>query len=213
MKALHSGTRSQAFQAEYHLRRNDAPEFDAGQPGRIDLARMFVEKMLVKDLTARPIRIVELGCGAGDISGPYSGEKVYSTPRGTIDTGGIEVVGVDFVPVAKETCARRFPEMKFILAPVEDVEPIDSDLLIMCEFLEHVADPLTITRQWMAKSRFALIGHPLNEPDPPFEHGHCWSYSFDDWHNWFRHNNYNIWERVLFPMGFYEMVLGHGSKQ
>lgn len=211
MKALHGG-RSREFQAQYHLKRNDAPEFDQGQPGRIDLCRMFVEKMLIKDLTHRPLRIVELGCGSGDISGPYSGHKVYTTPRGTIDTTGIEVIGVDFVPVAAKQLARRFPEMKFVLAAVEDLEPIECDLLIMCEFLEHLADPETIASAWMAKAKLALIGHPLDEPDPPYEHGHSWSYSLQDWGDWFTRANFQIWERVMFRMGYYEMVLGHGSK-
>lgn len=214
MKALHGG-RSREFQHEYHRKRNDAPEFDAGQPGRIDLARMFIEKMLVKDLPYRPLRIIELGCGSGDVTGPYSFiDRAYSMPRGTIDLTGIEVIGIDLVPVAGEKVMRRYPNMTFLWSPVEELKPIDCDLLVMTEFLEHVADPLAIVDAWMPHARWALIGHPLDEPDPPYEHGHAWSYSMQDWADWFHRNNFHIWERVTFPMGYYEnMVMGHGSRK
>lgn len=213
MRALHGG-RTREFQTEYHRGRNDAPEFDQGQPGRIDLARFFIEKMLVKDLTHRPLRIVELGCGAGDVTGPYSMGRRYEIPRGSIDTKGVEVIGVDFVPIAAIKCAERWPGMTFLLSPVEDLTPVDCDLLVMTEFLEHVADPLAITDAWMPHARWALIGHPIDEPDPPYEHGHSWSYSLEDWAQWFGRYNFHIWERVLFPMGSYNtMVMGHGSRR
>lgn len=211
MKPLHGG-RSKNFQLDYHLKRNDAPEFDQGQPGRIDLARFLIEKILVKDLRRRPLRIVELGCGAGDVSGPFSGDGSFYTPRGSIHCGGIEVVGVDVVPIAKEKCAARWPKMEFILSPVEDLEPMDCDILVMTEFLEHLADPLTVASKWMPHAKWAVIGHPLNEPDPPYEHGHAWSYSMEDFLGWFGLAPMPIWEVFRFPMGYYEeMVMGHGG--
>lgn len=213
MKPLHGG-RTTEFQHQYHLKRNDAPEFDVNQPGRIDLARFFIEKMLLKDLTRRPLKIVELGCGAGDVTGPYSMGMTFHTTRGPIDTQGIEVIGIDVVPVAKEKCNRRYPSMNFILSAVEELTPIDCDLLVMTEFLEHLADPITVADRWMGKAKWALIGHPLDEPDPPYEHGHAWSYELSDWTNWFTRNNFEIWERVTFPMGYYDyMVMGHGSRR
>lgn len=215
MVPLHDGTRDAAFQHQYHLGRNDAPEFEHGQPGRIDLARMIVEKILVKDLRRRPLTIVELGCGAGDISGPYSMSERYNTPRGEIDTMGIEVHGYDIVPIAGVKIAERYPDMKFHLGPVEEVQPYDCDLLIMCEFLEHLADPQAVTSAWMPHAQWAIIGHPLNEPPPNgFEHGHCWSYTEADWDNWFYDNGHQIWEKILFPMGHWErMIIGHGSRR
>lgn len=203
-------------QLAYHLGRNDAPEFDVGQPGRIDLARFFIEKMLLKDLTRRPLRIVELGCGSGDVTGPYAGNgkegPVYMFPRGTIDCKDIEVIGIDVVPVAAEKIGRRFPYMTSIVSPVEMLAPIDCDLLVMTEFLEHVTDPVKITSDWMPHARMALIGHPLDEPDPGYEHGHSWSYDDEDWLDWFRNNGFNVWERMHFPMGYWDrMVMGHGS--
>jgi Methyltransferase domain len=191
--------RSRQEQIDYHLRRNDAPEFDQQQPGRIDLARFLIDKILKKDLTRRPLRFIELGCGAGDITGPYSGE--------------IEVHGYDVVPVAQEKCATRWPEMKFHLGAVEDAEPQDCDLLVMCEFLEHVDDPIKIVTDWLPRAKWAIIGHPLNEPDPPYETGHIWSYTQEDWYHWFEIGGHHVWERLNFPMGYWDtMVIGHSCR-
>lgn len=202
----------QRDQVQYHRNRGDAPWFDVAQPGRIDLTRMFIEKILMAD-PGRPFRIVELGCGAGDVSGPYSGEEVYRYPRGIIDCAPIEVVGIDVTAGAKEAVARRFTQMRFIDSPVESLEPIDCDLLVMTEFLEHVADPVAIARSWMGQARWALIGHPLDEPDPGYEHGHAWSYTEEDWVDWFHRVDFHIWEKVVYPMGHWErMILGHGSR-
>lgn len=211
MRPLHGG-RTREFQIDYHLGRNDAPEFDKGQPGRIDLARFLIEKILAKDLRRRPLRIVELGCGAGDVSGPFSGAAVWDNPRGTIDCMQIEVIGIDVVPIAKQKVAERYPDMKFMLADVQDVDPIDCDILVMTEFLEHLADPIMVASTWMPHAKWAVIGHPLDEPDPPYEHGHSFSYSMEDFHAWFAMAPMPIWEVFRFPMGYYDnMVMGHGG--
>ncbi len=213
MTPLHPG-RSEYDQLGYHLGRNDAPEFDVNQPGRIDLARFFIEKMLIKDLTRRPLRIVELGCGSGDVTGPYSTSQTLVTVRGPIDLTGIEVIGIDLVPVAGEKIARRYPHMKFYQGDVAQMEPIDCDLLVATEFLEHLTDPKAVMDAWMPHAEWALIGHPLNEPDPPYEWGHYWSYTEDDWVAWFHERGMQIWEKVKFPMGHWpEMIMGHGSKR
>jgi len=213
VKALHGGSRSFGDQMAYHLKDGRAIDFEANQPGRIDIARFLLEKILVQE-QARPLRIIELGCGAGDISGPYSGSAIYRQPRGGIDCDGIEVIGVDVVPAAQVACNTRWPGMTFMLQPVEEIEPIDCDILVMCEFLEHVEKPLDIIDRWMTRARWAIIGHPLDEPDPPFEPGHCWSYTEDDWVGWFQRAGFQPWEKFVFPMGTYErMVIGHGSRR
>ena len=193
-------SRSQKEQVDYHLRRNDAPEFDKGQPGRIDLARFLVDKILKKDLTRRPLKFIELGCGAGDITGPYANE--------------VEVHGYDVVPVARETYARRWPNATFHLGQVEEAEPQECDLLVMCEFLEHVDDPISIVQKWLPLAKWAIIGHPLYEPNPPYETGHIWSYTREDWYAWFEMAGHHVWERLEFPMGYYDtMVIGHSCRK
>lgn len=221
--------RSQDEALEYHLKRNDTPNFTMGQAGRVELAHFLIDKILKKDLVRRPLRIVELGCGSGDITGPYArasemidvttyadaferpGEPVLIPAAGA--TMEIEVIGIDVVPQAKVSCGARFPLMDVRIAPVEEAEPIECDILVMCEFLEHVVDPVAIVSAWLPLAKWAVIGHPLNEPDPPFEPGHNWSYTLADWHNWFKLGNHQPWERFMFPMAAWEnMVIGHSAR-
>lgn len=207
------GQRTEREALDYHLKRNDTPDFTAGQPGRIDLAHFLLEKILVKDLTRRPLKIIELGCGSGDVTGPFSlRDSVYTMPRGEIDTYGIEVLGIDVVPQALHA-RDRFPDMDIIISPVEGVAPMECDILVMTEFLEHVIDPEKIVRDWLPLAKWAVIGHPLDEPDPPFEVGHNWSYTLQDWHRWFEMGGHHAWERFLFPMGWWDnMVMGHSCR-
>lgn len=201
MQRLWDRTREE--QIDYHLRDGRAPEFDKGQPGRIELARFLIDKILHKDLTARPLTFIELGCGAGDITGPYTLPPPF----------GIHVIGYDVTPAAQETCARRWPDMEFHLQPVEEAEPQDCDVLVLCEVLEHLDDPVSLVRAWLPKARWAIIGHPLNEPNPPFESGHLWSYTREDWYDWFRIGGHHPWERFEFPMGVYDtMIMGHSAR-
>lgn len=193
-------------QIQYHLDDGRAPEFDKGQPGRIDLARFCLDKILARALTYRPLKLVELGCGAGDITGPYAMPEAWGKHR-------VEVHGYDVVPMAQETCARRWPFMEFHLGPVEEAEPQDCDLLVLCEFLEHVDDPQAIIKKWLPKAKWVIIGHPLYEPNPPYETGHIWSYTLEDWWAWFTDNDYTIIEQFRFPMAPYtDMVLGYGVR-
>jgi hypothetical protein len=208
--------RTQQEQIDYHLRRNDTPNFSEGQPGRIDIARFLVDKIIKKDigatLTDRPLKFVELGCGSGDITGPYS-QPIWVGDR-KILSGDVEVYGYDVVPQAAVSVGARFPNMHIEIGPVEEVEPFECDLLVMCEFLEHVNDPWSIVNAWMPKAHFAIIGHPLDEPSPPYETGHIWSYNLGDWQAWFEATGHHVWERFLFPMGYYDnMVIGHGSRK
>jgi len=198
MKALHGG-RTFTEQIDYHLADGRAPEFDKGQRGRVNLARSYIKAILTK--IPRPLRIVELGCGSGDVSGPYARE-------------GIEVIGVDVTQAAALACMRRWPAMTFLLSPVEKLRPTECDVLVMTEFLEHVADPKAVADAWMPLAKWAVIGHPIDEPDPPIEMGHAWSYSVDDWVAWFEDRSYTVLGRTEFPMGPYpHMILGYGQRQ
>lgn len=196
MQRLWSRTRDE--QIAYHLADGRAPEFDQSHPHRIELARGLVDKAVG---VGQEQTIVELGCGAGDISGLFSTSGVH------------RVHGFDVVPAAREACARRWPLMQFTLGPVEDVVPFECDVLVLCEFLEHVDDPIAIARDWLPKARQVVIGHPLNEPDPPLETGHIWSYTTDDWENWFAIGGHVRQERIIFPMGPWpDMVIGRGVR-
>jgi hypothetical protein len=208
------GGRSQQEAWDYHTGRNDAPEFESSQAGRVDLARFLIDKILAKDLHRRPLTIVELGCGAGDVTGPYSRPiEVHISDQDFPEPSGIDVHGYDIVPVAGEKIARRYPNMTFHLGPVEDVTPYPCDILVMTEFLEHVTDPLAIVKAWGPLAKWMVVGHPLDEPDPPYEPGHNWSYTREDWRNWFHVAGHHWWEELRFPMAAWDaMVIGHGCR-
>jgi len=185
-------------QIDYHLADGRAPEFDKEQAGRVALARFLIDKIIVFQGSPR-VRIIELGCGAGDVSGPYSNDH--------------EVTGYDVTFMSEEVCARRWPNMKYQRVPVETISPEACDILVMTEFLEHVHDPVEIVHNWLPLAKWSVIGHPLDEPDPPFEPGHIWSYTRDDWRHWFQIGGHQWLEEFRFPMGGWDaMILGHSRR-
>ena len=178
---------------QVHLDRNDAPIFENTQPWRIAVARGLVWRIL--DEVPFPATIWELGCGAADIAGAFSNTH--------------SVHGVDVVPVAKEICAQRFPNLDFRLAKIEDIEPQDSDILILTEVLEHLTDPLKVVGDWMPRAKWSVIGHPLVGAGPDDEPGHRWAYDLADFNNWFSANGHALLEAFHFSMGPYpSMVIG-----
>jgi len=200
VKRVGGGERTFESQMEYHLADGRSPHFDVGQPDRIKLARVLLNRSITRlETPGQALKIVELGCGAGDVTGPWAGTH--------------DVIGIDVVPQSQIECNTRWPDMTFMLRPVEEVCPIECDILVMTEFLEHVSDPVTITREWMRLAKEAIIGHPLDEPDPPFEGGHFWSYDLEDFDAWFTANGYTIVEKFIFPMGPWpRMVIGNGGR-
>jgi hypothetical protein len=203
-------------QITYHLRDGRAPEFDkGGQAVRVRLARHIIDNLILDHmpgaLRGQRLKIVELGCGAGDISGPYSNPVVLS---GGAPTTPADVHGFDLTQAAADTCARRWPRMTVTIKPVEEIEPIDCDILVLCEFLEHIDDPVSLVKKWLPHAAWVIIGHPLNEPNPPYETGHIWSYSLEDWLGWFELGGHYSWDRFVVPMGPYEsMIMGYGSRR
>ena len=185
-------------QIDYHLADGRAPWFIETQTGRIELARFLIDKIIREHEGYPRLKVVELGCGAGDISGPLNKDH--------------NVIGFDVTAAAEEACRERWPRMAFRRQPVEDVAPFESDILVMTEFLEHVIDPVSIVKSWLPLARWAVIGHPLHEPDPPIEPGHIWSYTRTDWRHWFELGDHQWWEEFRFPLGVYdEMILGHSK--
>jgi hypothetical protein len=165
--------------------------FADAQAHRVEKARGFIEALL-PDCGERP-KIVEPGCSAGDISG-------YFTSRA-------EVIGIDVVPRAIELCRERYPDMTPVLSQAEVLAPIDCDILVLCEFLEHIDDPVSFVSSWLPHCRFAVIGHPLEDPGG-IEPGHAWSYTLDDYLGWAAMGGHEVMETDLFSGPFPTMVMG-----
>jgi 2-polyprenyl-3-methyl-5-hydroxy-6-metoxy-1,4-benzoquinol methylase len=190
--------RTYGEQIDYHLADGRAPIFDEGQPGRVEKAREYVDQ-LIADF-GRPVVIRELGCGAADISGRYAEAN--------------EVYGYDVVPMAETVALERFPAMQFRLGPIERVTPEPCDILVLCEVLEHIYDPVRLVNSWLPLAKSVIIGHPLNEPKPYVEAGHIWRYNDQDYMNWFHLGGHQLVEVTKFSMGpFPEMVIGYGKRE
>ncbi len=146
--------------------------------------------------------IVELGCGTGDICGPHVKHA--------------EVVGFDVNPAAIRVAKQRFPGGMFVEKPIENVSLLgaDCDILVMCEVLEHLEDPLQRVKVLGPQAKFMLVSHPLDEAlNSDISGGeHRWSFDMDDFHEWFRAAGHRLLKTGLFQMGMYRMVIGLGRR-
>lgn len=166
------------------------------QTYRVEKAKLFVKSAL-SALPEMP-KIVEPGCSAGDISGPFADRA--------------QVIGIDVVPAAVKLARERYPKMMVIEGIADDMPPVECDILVLCEFLEHITDPVAFVRGWLPLAKFVVIGHPLNDPGGA-EPGHVWSYTYDDYLDWFRIGGHGVIETHLFSGPFPEMVMGIGQRE
>lgn len=195
MKRLHEATHEEVI--AYNLRDDGQAVtiFEQVQPYRVQKARSFVRAVL-NNYTTRAI-IIEPGCSSGDVSGFFSNEH--------------DVCGIDVVPAAVQATRSRWPRMNVLHAQAEDIAPVDCDILVLCEFLEHITDPVDFVQRWLPLAKHVVIGHPLN--DLGYEPGHVWSYTYEDYLNWFVLGGHQMVETHLFAMDpFPEMVLGLGRR-
>lgn len=165
------------------------------QTGRVMTARGIIETILVE--LGRPAVIWELGCSAGDISGHFAEEH--------------EVHGVDVTPHAVELTRQRYPKMDVQLAEAEDITPQPCDILVLCEFMEHVTDPVKLITDWAPLAEYLVIGHPLVGDGHDPEEGHLWAYEESDFRAWFEMTGFTLRDSWTFPMG-YHMIIGWGAK-
>lgn len=179
---------------EYNLRDGRSPIFAETQASRIEMAR----KLAAAQLTKEHSMIVELCCGSCDISGFFSEDHV--------------VTGVDVVPASRDVVAERWPRVSFIFDRVERVAAFPCDLLVLCETLEHVTDPIQLVSDWGRMAQAMLISHPLYEW-PAIEPGHVWSYDDADFNNWFTIAGMEVVDAYTYDMGpFPKMIIGTGRR-
>jgi len=172
---------------------------DGVQNLRIANARKYVFGAL-GGLSEGMRTIVELGCGVLDISGPLSPMH--------------EVIGVECSPNTAQRAKEMYPKAMVSIQPVEEVVPFPCDVLVLCEVLEHLMDPLGIVDKWLPMARTAVISHPLNEPlDSGLAGGdHCWSFSEKDLRHWFFLGGHELQAQEAFQMGSYQIGLARGAR-
>jgi hypothetical protein len=169
-------------------------EGDGSHGPRIIKAREYVSNC--------PGAIVELGCGTGDICGPFSRER--------------DVRGYDCSAAALCEARGRFPKASFYQSEIDSLRPRAGGVLVMCEFLEHINDPIHVAQAWLPCFEFSVISHPLNEIDLirsgiDLSGGeHVWSYDTNDFTNWFAVGNHELVQSEVFQMGSYKIIIGRG---
>lgn len=185
----------------YNLR-NGGQEFtvfEEAQNDRVMKARAIIARILDYDGRRGSKWIVEPGCSTGDISGPFAG-------------GNTTVYGIDVTPGAAHAARQKWPNMVVYQKEVEELDPIPCDILVLCEFLEHITDPVGFVKKWVPLAKYVVIGHPIvgdgSDPEP----GHPWAYYDEDFANWFPMGGHKLREAWEFPMG-YRMVIGWGERE
>ena len=187
-----------ADQALLHHQQLDARVYaeDAIQKDRIARARK-----LLADVAILPGQIVELGCGTGDISGPFSETH--------------QVYGFDCNEGAIQKAAERFPLGHWSKANIADMFVLPTDTLVLCEVLEHLENPMKLVEEWGPKAKAILISHPINgDLDHDLSGGdHQWSYDLDDFIRWFTVAGHVLTQVESFPMGGYQVAIGYGYRK
>lgn len=152
---------------------------------------------MVGECKLRNSHITELGCGTCDISGSFSFRN--------------DVYAYDCNPEALEIALDRFPLLK-ATGPIPEAEPCD--ILILCEFLEHIPDPLTLIKAWLPLAGEVVISHPLNGDLVRDLSGgeHQWSYNEEDFKRWFAIGGHEVIHQEIFQMGGYEIIIGRGKR-
>jgi 2-polyprenyl-3-methyl-5-hydroxy-6-metoxy-1,4-benzoquinol methylase len=195
MRRLNRWDKAKAI--EYNLRDNGTAVavFADTQPGRLWYVHEFIKGIIAEN--PGRLTIVELGCSAGDIAGVFSEEH--------------DCYGYDVVPDAVRLSRERYPAFHVEQLAVEDVIPSPCDILVLCEILEHIEDPVSLVQQWLPLAKHVVIGHPLVGDGYDPEEGHLWAYYDGDFEDWFPMGGHALNGRIEFPMG-YRMVLGRGDR-
>jgi 2-polyprenyl-3-methyl-5-hydroxy-6-metoxy-1,4-benzoquinol methylase len=167
---------------------------DPMQEDRVKRAQALIAKYCPED-------VVELGCGTGDISGPFSESGM--------------VVGYDIQPNAIAMAKERFPKGTWLTGNLERMQPIPCGMLVLSEVLEHLWDPYGLVKRWSPKARFMLVSHPLDEDlglmGDMSAGEHLWSYSRSDHEELFK--GFTILESETFQMGSYTCVMSIGRRE
>lgn len=143
--------------------------------------------------------IIELGCGALDISGAFSDKT--------------KVTGIECNPQYSEIKEMRYPEVNLIVGDVNQMEGSSCDILVACEILEHLVDPNAVMDKFMPLANYAVVSHPIDEPPYNRETEHHWSFSENDFLLWFERQSYCLLHKEQFHNGNLTIIIGVGAKK
>lgn len=108
---------------------------------------------MVAQASLSPAKVVEVGCGAGEIL-PQLRSRLPGSP---------ELVGYEISPQAFElTRARAGEGIRFELADFLEADEQDVDLLLLIDVIEHVEDYLGFLRRLRGRAEHTLLHIPLD---------------------------------------------------
>jgi 2-polyprenyl-3-methyl-5-hydroxy-6-metoxy-1,4-benzoquinol methylase len=136
----------------------DLPDFLVGQaPNKIrHLLKLIDFDSLLAGQPTRTFSIVDIGCGAGKVSVGLAEQLRARYP-------GVEVTvhGYDLSSQAIAVARRENAEGEFICGDFKDAERT-WDLAIVCDVIEHVADPDDFVRCAAQKARYFVTGFAMD---------------------------------------------------
>ncbi len=206
MKRLHDATATEILSKHKHVPLR-VYSLDPVQAPRIARAREMLVSALVElrgpaaQFAHVRRTLVELGCGCCDISGFFS--------------WGHHVHGWEINPACGHYVAKQWPWVQMHFEDLNEAEPMDCDILVLCETLEHLPDPLALVRRWMPRAQMCLVSSPLEGDIGGDLSGgeHNWSFGEADFEDFFSAGGHRIVRNEVFPMGQYRIAMYLGKRQ
>jgi 2-polyprenyl-3-methyl-5-hydroxy-6-metoxy-1,4-benzoquinol methylase len=121
--------------------------------------------------------VIDFGCG--------SGYKLMHF------LGDYETIGIE-LPEIVQWLKKKYPERKWLAAPLKDQDTLDADLVICSDTIEHIEKPEELIHQILTiRSKLILISTPerasiagRNDFGPPENPSHYREWNVTEFRNW-----------------------------
>jgi ubiquinone/menaquinone biosynthesis C-methylase UbiE len=133
----HPARREPPEQVEDFVAGNTYDKYGTKNPIHRTLMRRFLGHARALVDQVRPQRVLEVGCGAGELAGQLFG------PLDRDAGPAPDYVGIDLSAEQVAEARATYPRFSFQVASVDELPFPDAsfDLLVACEVLEHLKDP------------------------------------------------------------------------
>jgi len=170
------------------------------QRPRILLSRKYVEIGLILLNSDKP-NLCEIGCGVLDICGPFALKEA-------------NVIGYEFHQESVDFGMSQYPCARIYCKDINTILEIDCDILVACEVLEHIDDPVSLMKRVSRDAKILIVSHPIDEPEGSdvTDGEHCWSFTESDFDNWFDQNGFIIRSKEYFENGRLHSLIGIGER-